>query len=102
MKKKNLAIVLAVAGFFAVSCKKNYTCDCSGTYKEEWVDKDTGEKDDFFSSESSISYSETIKDKKKDAEAKCSGYEENTNATSEAAGYTITQTQTVSCTLTKK
>jgi hypothetical protein len=66
---KKILLVAAVAGLSLVSCKKDYTCECTTTQNGTVV--------------ASSSY--TAKLKKKDAESWCSG-----NATSTGGGSTIT------------
>lgn len=71
---KKLALVLAVVGFAAVSCKKDYTCDCTTTSNIPGY--------------AGVKTSSTAKMKKKDAEDWCTGL----NSSTTTYGFTYTNT----------
>lgn len=64
---KKALLLAAVAGLMAVSCKKNYTCECTTTSTDPNDTPDT--------------YSYSLgKQKKKDAESKCKTFNDSWTA----------------------
>ncbi len=80
-----------------ISCKKDYTCDCTYNTVQQMYDPSGNPYGPSQTSETSAST--TIRDKKDAAKTECEGNNGTVNQTSYNSGFTTEQTITTNCTL---
>lgn len=96
--KKLVLSAAAIACLTMVSCKKDYTCECSGTFTQTYDDADNA----IFNYSASVGGSESYKLKESDAKERCSSNEEDTNASGSDSFGTYKETTKITCDLKKK
>jgi hypothetical protein len=95
--KKTIFLSFAALAFFAASCKKEYTCDCTFTTTQTYTDSQGNELMD--PQTSTMTDSSTSREKKKDAESKCEGSNGDTYQNVQSGGMYVKQTMNTNCTL---
>jgi len=89
--------LIGVFSVLLISCKKDYTCDCTYNTDQQMYDPSGNPFGSAQTAETSSST--TIHDKKDAAKTECEGNNGTVNQTTNAGGYTTEQTVTTNCSL---